>query len=272
LHFVNQFVRPKKHLGQHFLHDDNIARKVAGSLSGYGNYTNVLEVGPGTGALTKSLIHNPDFKWVGVEVDAESVAWLKDSFRDKNPQIIHGDFLRLDLGTCFDGDSFAVIGNFPYNISSQILFKALEFKHLIPELVGMFQKEVGMRIASKSGNKTYGILSVLTQAFYDVELLFYIGENVFIPPPKVKSVVIRMKRKEQFKLDCDERMFYQVVKAAFNQRRKMLHNALKQFHVDWEALPAVWHGKRAEQLDVSEFIQLCQHIAPATQTNTSVNI
>lgn len=259
---MNHFLRPKKHLGQHFLHDDNIARKVAASLTGYGGYSHVLEVGPGTGALTKWLINNPAYSWAGVDVDIDSVAFLQDSLKAFNPHIIHDDFLKLDLNKCFDGDSFAVIGNFPYNISSQILFKVLEYRHLVPELVGMFQREVGVRIVTGPGSKIYGILSVLTQAFYDVELLFFLGEKVFIPAPKVKSVVIRMKRKERFELDCDEKLFFRVVKAAFNQRRKTLRNALKQNAINWDALPVAWAGKRAEQLGFADFMLLSQHASP----------
>ncbi len=256
---MNHFLRPKKHLGQHFLHDENIARKVAASLTGFGGYSHVLEVGPGTGALTKWLITNPAYHWAGVDVDDESVAFLKESLKDFHPRIIHADFLKLDLSKCFDGDRFAVIGNFPYNISTQILFKVLENRQLVPELVGMFQREVGVRIVTEPGSKVYGILSVLTQAFYDVELLFYVGEKVFIPAPKVKSVVIRMQRKERIQLDCDENVFFRVVKTAFNQRRKTLRNALKPVAINWDALPAAWGGKRAEQMCVADFVQMCQH-------------
>ncbi len=260
---MSQYVRPKKHLGQHFLHDENIARKVAGSLSGYGDYTRVLEVGPGTGALTKWLINNQAFKWIGIEVDAESVAYLKENYKELDPYIIQKDFLALNVKEYFNDQSFAVIGNFPYNISTQIVFKVLENRHQIPELVGMFQREVGVRIATGPGSKTYGILSVLTQAFYDVDLLFHVSEQVFTPPPKVKSVVIRLIRKQNFKLDCDEKVFFQVVKTAFNQRRKMLRNAIKIMNVNWDALPDGWAGKRAEQMAVADFVAICQHVVPS---------
>ncbi len=259
---MSLYVRPKKHLGQHFLHDENIARKVAGSLSGHGNYTRVLEVGPGTGALTKWLIGNQAFTWVGVEVDVESVVYLKEHYKQLDPFIIQKDFLGLNVNDHFSDHNFAVIGNFPYNISTQILFKVLENRHQIPELVGMFQKEVGVRIATGPGSKTYGILSVLTQAFYDVELLFHVSEQVFTPPPKVKSVVIRLRRKQNITLNCDEKVFFQVVKTAFNQRRKMLRNAIKVMNVNWDMLPDGWAGMRAEQMAVADFVAISQQVAP----------
>lgn len=257
---MSQFIRPKKHLGQHFLRDENIARKIANSLSGHDAYNTVLEIGPGTGALTKWLISDRPYQWVGVEVDDESISYLQERFREHNLNILNQDFLKLDIKECFANNSFAVIGNFPYNISSQILFKVLEFRHQIPELVGMFQKEVGVRIASAPGSKKYGILSVLTQAFYDVELLFYVSESVFDPPPKVKSVVIKMTRKQHKTLNCDETLFSRVVKMAFNQRRKMLRNALSAMHINWEALPDIWAEKRAEQLDVADFVLIAQQV------------
>ncbi len=253
------FVQPKKHLGQHFLRDENIARKVASSLTHGEGYKDVLEVGPGTGALTRWLINNPDFSWTGFDVDEESVAFLKTQYPEKQSAILNQDFLKAHLESWFDQRQFAVIGNFPYNISSQILFKVLEYRLQIPEVVGMFQREVASRIASMPGNKVYGILSVLTQAFYDVELLFQVGEQAFIPPPKVKSAVIRMRRKELFTLDCDEKLFFSVVKTAFNQRRKTLRNALKSMSVDWSLLPVHFAGQRAEQLDVAEFVMITRN-------------
>ena len=257
---MRQYIRPKKHLGQHFLRDENIAKKIANSLSIHEDYKLVVEIGPGTGALTKWLIHDQPYEWAGVEVDDESIAYLQQEFKEHNLNIIKQDFLKLDINGSFGNNSFAVIGNFPYNISSQILFKVLEYRYQIPELVGMFQKEVGVRIATPPGSKKYGILSVLTQAFYDVELLFYVSELVFEPPPKVQSVVIKMKRKGHYALDCDEKLFFQVVKTAFNQRRKMLSNALKALHVNWGALPYPLAGKRAEQLGVADFVLIAQQV------------
>lgn len=253
------FVQPKKHLGQHFLRDENIARKVAASLTLYGDYKDVLEVGPGTGALTRWLVNNPDFSWTGFDVDEESIAFLKTQYPDRQDAILNQDFLKAQFETWFDQKQFAVIGNFPYNISSQILFKVLEYRYQIPEVVGMFQREVAARIASMPGNKVYGILSVLTQAFYDVELLFQVGEQAFIPPPKVKSAVIRLRRKVLFTLDCDEKLFFSVVKTAFNQRRKTLHNALKSMPVDWSLLPVHFASRRAEQLEVADFVTITRN-------------
>ena len=248
-------VRAKKHLGQHFLNDLNIAQKIADSLH-YQAYKQVLEIGPGMGVLTQFLLQKDSEVFV-IEIDTESVVYLKTHFPQLNNQIIEGDFLNIALNEIFK-EPFAMIGNFPYNISSQILFKAFEYKDMIPEIAGMFQKEVAERIASQPGNKNYGIISVLLQAYYDIEYLFTVNENVFTPPPKVKSGVIRLIRKENQTLDCDEKLFKRVVKTAFNQRRKTLRNALKSITLVDEKKAEPYLGLRAEQLSVDDFIQLTQ--------------
>ncbi len=256
------YVSPKKHLGQHFLRDENIAKKIAGSLSRKSDYKTVIEVGPGTGVLTKYLLNEKAFETFVVEVDRESVAFLKKNYPALNGRIIEKDFLDFEtswLPVNVNHLPFAVIGNFPYNISSQILFKVLEYRNQAPEVVGMFQKEVAERIASPAGNKTYGILSVLMQAFYKIEYLFTVHENVFHPPPKVKSAVIRLTRNKINKLECDEGLFFQVVKTGFNQRRKMLRNALgTKFNV--QNLQSELLSKRAEQLTVNDFVELTKMV------------
>lgn len=262
-----QPVKPKKRLGQHFLKDASIAEKVAGSLTGHGGYDLVVEVGPGTGALTKYLVDHPDFRWMGVEVDRESVDFLRMTYPALTDQVLEKDFLRLDMPHYFGKGQFAVAGNFPYNISTQILFKVLEHRDQVPELVGMFQKEVAQRIATGPGSKVYGILSVLVQAFYEVELLFQVSEHVFDPPPKVKSAVIRIKRRENFSLACDEKKFFVLVKTAFNQRRKTLRNALRSMNIDWEKLPDNMSGLRAERLEVEDFVQLVNAIGISSSHN-----
>lgn len=248
-------VRAKKHLGQHFLNDLNIAQKIADSLQNQA-YKQVLEIGPGMGVLTQFLLQKDSEVFV-IEIDTESVVYLKTHFPQLNNHIIEGDFLKLPLNEIFK-EPFALIGNFPYNISSQILFKALEHKDIIPEIAGMFQKEVAERVASQPGNKNYGIISVLLQAYYDIEYLFTVNEDVFTPPPKVKSAVIRLIRKENQTLDCDEKLFKRVVKTAFNQRRKTLRNALKSITLVDEKKAEPYLGLRAEQLSVDDFIQLTQ--------------
>lgn len=248
-------VRAKKHLGQHFLNDLNIAQKIADSLQNQA-YKQVLEIGPGMGVLTQFLLQKDSEVFV-IEIDTESVVYLKTHFPQLNNHIIEGDFLKLPLNEIFK-EPFALIGNFPYNISSQILFKALEHKDIIPEIAGMFQKEVAERVASQPGNKNYGIISVLLQAYYDIEYLFTVNEDVFTPPPKVKSGVIRLIRKENQTLDCDEKLFKRVVKTAFNQRRKTLRNALKSITLVDEKKAEPYLGLRAEQLSVDDFIQLTQ--------------
>lgn len=244
-------VRAKKFLGQHFLTDESIAERIAHSLSGETH--NLLEIGPGMGVLTKYLVGDERYHFKAVELDRESVDYLHTHYPAL--QVIEGDFLRMDLDGLFDG-TFAIIGNFPYNISSQILFRVFEQRNKVPEVVGMFQKEVAERVAAKPGSKTYGILSVLLSAFYDIEYLFTVYEHVFNPPPKVKSAVIRLTRNRVQGLDCDEKRFVQVVKTGFNQRRKTLRNALKPLGCSLEDIPEELLAKRAEQLSVADFVSI----------------
>ena len=253
-------VRAKKHLGQHFLNDKKIAEDIVDSLIHKDKYKDVLEIGPGMGVLTQFLSKKEDFlTWV-VEIDRESIAYLKKNYSDQlNGRIIEGDFLRLKLEDIFTGN-FAVIGNLPYNISSQIFFKILEYRDRIPEAVGMIQKEVAERMAAKHGNKTYGILTVLIQAFYDIEYLFTVHEHVFIPPPKVKSGVIRLTRNSRGKLPCEEKLFFTVVKQSFSTRRKTLRNCLKSLNLPAEMMNEPQFDLRAEQLSVNDFIDLTVRI------------
>lgn len=246
-------VRAKKHLGQHFLKDLGIARDIAHSLS-LNNYSKVLEVGPGMGVLTQFLILLDTETFV-IEIDKESVSYLKKHYPELDNHLIEGDFLKLPLQEIFK-EPIAIIGNFPYNISSQILFKAIDHKDLIPEIVGMFQKEVAERVVSPPGSKKYGVISVLLQCYYDVEYLFTLDETVFDPPPKVKSAVIRLRRNDRDKLDCDEKKFIQVVKTAFSQRRKTLRNALKSLNLVDENSASQYLSLRAEQLSVENFMNL----------------
>ena len=244
-------VKPKKHLGQHFLLDDSVSKRIASSISCFSDNTKVLEIGPGTGALTKYLLaENKDV--IAYEIDRESVDYLDANFPDL--EVRKEDFLKLDF-TEFGNQKLIVIGNFPYNISSQILFKILEAKELVVELVGMFQKEVALRVSQQPGNKQYGILSVLIQAYFDVEYLFTVDEHVFDPPPKVKSGVIRIKRNTTTKLSCNEKLFKRIVKTAFNQRRKMIRNSLKIFLNDKKTNHPLF-TMRPEQLAVQDFIEL----------------
>jgi 16S rRNA (adenine1518-N6/adenine1519-N6)-dimethyltransferase len=242
-------VRAKKHLGQHFLKVENIAAKIAGSLSP--STKQVLEVGPGTGVLTKYLLKQNYEKFVAVEVDRESAAFLRTNYPELGNGLVEADILRMEFAGQFDGQ-FSVIGNFPYNISSQILFRVLENHEQVNEAVGMFQKEVAVRIAAPPGKKDYGILSVMLQAWYDIEYLFTVDPTVFVPPPKVQSAVIRLQRNQTKELGCSEKLLLLVVKTAFNQRRKTLHNALKPMG-DYNGEFA---GKRAEQLSVAQFVSL----------------
>lgn len=248
-------VRAKKFLGQHFLTDEGIARRIVDSLSP--SARNVLEIGPGMGVLTKYLIDRPDTDFHVVEIDRESVAWLHEHYEGLH--VIEGDFLKMDLSDLFH-DTCAVIGNFPYNISSQILFRVFDQRNLVTEVVGMFQKEVAERVAAGPGSKTYGILSVLLSAYYDIEYLFTVPEHVFNPPPKVKSAVIRLVRNGVTSLECDEKLFVQTVKAGFNQRRKTLRNALRQLGLPLDAVPETLLAKRAEQLSVEEFVTITKAI------------
>ncbi|MEJ2112307.1 MAG: 16S rRNA (adenine(1518)-N(6)/adenine(1519)-N(6))-dimethyltransferase RsmA [Flavobacteriaceae bacterium] len=247
-------VKAKKHLGQHFLKDENIAEKIADTLS-YSGYKHVLEIGPGMGVLTKYLLKK-DITTHVIEIDKESVEYLKNEYLNLADRIMEHDFLKYNLKQVFKNEPFAVIGNFPYNISTQIVFKTLEMRDQIPEFSGMFQKEVAQRICSKEGNKVYGILSVLTQAFYEASYLFTVSPQVFNPPPKVESGVLLLKRKENFTLPCDEILLFKVVKQAFQQRRKTLRNSLKTFNLSDNLKANVIFGKRPEQLSVDEFIQL----------------
>src|SRR6478735_5959009 len=245
-------VKPKKFLGQHFLKDQSIALDIVDAMSGFGSYEKVLEIGPGMGVLTKYLIEQGKFDTSVVEIDRESVAYLKENYKALEGKIIEGDFLKLPLDQLFD-KPFGVIGNFPYNISSQIFFKVLDYRNQIPEVVGMIQKEVAERIAAKHGNKTYGILSVLLQAYYDIEYLFTVHEHVFTPPPKVKSAVIRFRRNSRENLPCDEVLFKKVVKQGFQNRRKTLRNALKVLNLPAAMIQDPILDKRAEQLSVEDF-------------------
>ncbi|MBK5277629.1 MAG: 16S rRNA (adenine(1518)-N(6)/adenine(1519)-N(6))-dimethyltransferase RsmA [Bacteroidia bacterium] len=247
-------VRPKKYLGQHFLKDQNIASKIVEALDAP-NHSRVVEIGPGTGVLTHLLIAKEKIDLWVVEVDRESVDYLKKNLPEVRDKIIEGDFLRLDLANLFQSH-VSIIGNFPYNISTQIFFRVLEYRHCVTQVVCMLQKEVAERIASPHGSKVYGILSVLLQAYYDIELLFKVPPGVFFPPPKVMSAVIRLKRNERKQLSCDESLFVKVVKQGFQTRRKTLRNALKplNLHAKVSALPIF--DKRAEQLSVEDFISL----------------
>jgi 16S rRNA (adenine1518-N6/adenine1519-N6)-dimethyltransferase len=261
-------VKAKKHLGQHFLTDESIAKDIADALSGDG-YDDVLEIGPGMGVLTKYLLPKKA-KVTVMELDRESVAYLNDTFPLENIKldtstehfnIIEGDFLKKSIQNIFNKKQVAIIGNFPYNISTQIVFKAIENREYVTEFAGMFQKEVAKRIAEKKGSKVYGILSVLTQAFFDVEYLFTVPPTVFNPPPKVDSGVIRLVRKKDFSLPVDEKLFFRVVKAAFNQRRKMLRSSLKSFNLSDSLKEEPFFTKRPEQLSVNEFIELTKKLA-----------
>ena len=249
-------VRAKKHLGQHFLKDLSVARSITDALSGE-SYTNIIEIGPGMGVLTQYLL-TKDFITHVIELDRESVSYLQAEYPQLSQRIYSADFLKLNLETITD-QPFALIGNFPYNISSQILFKALDYKDQIPEIVGMFQKEVAERIASSPGNKKYGIISVLVQAYYNIEYLFTVDEDVFDPPPKVKSGVIRLSRNDKKKLDCNEKFFKQVVKQAFSQRRKTLRNALKPL-IGKSGFNDPKLELRAERLSVKDFVYLTNQL------------
>ncbi|ETN94280.1 16S rRNA (adenine1518-N6/adenine1519-N6)-dimethyltransferase [Zhouia amylolytica] len=253
-------VRAKKHLGQHFLNDENIARKIGDTLT-LQNYNEVLEIGPGMGVLTKYLLLK-DINVTVMDIDTESIAYLKQHYHEDGSKfsIVEADFLKTDLSELFGDKPFAITGNFPYNISSQIVFKMLEWRHQVPEFTGMFQKEVAQRICEKEGSKTYGILSVFAQAFYDAEYLFTVKPGVFNPPPKVDSGVLRLIRKENYKLPCDEKLFFRVVKTAFNQRRKTLRNSLKTFQLSDNLKEDTIFGQRPEQLSVKDFITLTEKI------------
>ncbi|WP_025741287.1 16S rRNA (adenine(1518)-N(6)/adenine(1519)-N(6))-dimethyltransferase RsmA [Aquimarina pacifica] len=260
-------VKAKKHLGQHFLKDEKIAQKIADTLTLNG-YKNTIEIGPGMGVLTKYILQK-NIALIAMDLDNESIDYLNTNFRlehtnilsgNKSFQVLEGDFLKYNLDTLFNKEQFAITGNFPYNISTQIVFKTLENKERIPEFTGMFQKEVAQRICESSGSKTYGILSVLTQAFYDAEYLFTVPPDVFDPPPKVESGVLRLIRKNDYSLPCDEKLFFRVVKTSFGQRRKTLRNSLKTFQLPETIKDLEILSKRPEQLNVKQFIELTQVI------------
>lgn len=248
-------VKAKKHLGQHFLVDKNVSKKIAQQFGAHRGCTKVLEIGPGMGALTTYLLEVKEHELWVMDVDKESIAYLHTNFPQLQNRILEADFLKDNLKLHFGEEPFAVVGNFPYNISSQILFRCLEYRNQIPEIMGMFQKEVAERIAEKPGSKTYGIISVLLQTFYNIEYCFTVDEHVFNPPPKVKSGVIRLTRNDRDKLPCDEKKFIQVVKACFNQRRKMIRNSVKAFIQDKE-FEHRFLTERPEQLSVDDFIEL----------------
>lgn len=254
-------VKAKKNLGQHFLKDEHVAQRIAATLENHASLP-LLEVGPGTGVLTKYLIEKYE-KLKVVELDKESITYLKTHFTTLN--IIEGDFLQLNLATLFNGQ-FCVIGNYPYYISSQIFFKVLDFKDRIPCCAGMIQKEVAERMTASPGNKAFGILSVLLQAWYDVEYLFTVGEQAFVPPPKVKSAIVRMTRNTRTALSCDEKLFKSVVKTSFNRRRKMLRNSVKPLlGENTDVLQHPIFRKRPEQLSVAQFEELTNMLAPFIQ-------
>ncbi len=265
-----QQVHAKKFLGQHFLTDLTVARKIAETISA----GPTLEIGPGMGVLTQYLLKNPNIQLTAIEIDRESVAYLKEWYPELH--LIEGDFLKLNLDIIYPEGEFNVIGNYPYNISSQIFFKVLEYKDRIPVCSGMIQKEVAERIASKPGKKAYGILSVLLQAYYDIEYLFTVDEHVFNPPPKVKSAVIRMTRNKRRRLDCDEALFKTVVKTAFNQRRKQMRNSLRSLLTN-EGMKELKNERfeffltrRPEQLSVEEFIELTHFIEQSHVGNQDI--
>jgi len=247
-------VKPKKYLGQHFLNDEMIAKQIADALTLEG-YADVLEIGPGMGVLTKYILEKPISTYV-IEIDPESVEYLQANFLNLAPRIIQENVLRYDFSNAFGTRPFAIIGNFPYNISTQIVFKALENRDQIPEFSGMFQKEVAERICEKEGSKTYGILSVLVQAFYKADYLFTVPPSVFIPPPKVESGVLRLTRKADYSLPCNEKLFFRVVKYAFKQRRKKIRNSLKTYNLSDNLKANTIFDKRPEQLSVQAFIDL----------------
>lgn len=255
-----QKVKPKKALGQHFLTDLSVAARIASTLDSYKGMP-VLEIGPGMGVLTRFLLDGGHDVKV-VEIDSESVTYLDEEFPELKGRIIEGDFLKMDLSELMGGKPFCVIGNYPYNISSQIFFKVLDYKDLIPCCSGMLQKEVAERLAASPGSKVYGILSVLLQAWYDVEYLFTVDEHVFNPPPKVKSGVIRCTRNDVTDLGCDERLFKTIVKTTFGQRRKTLRNSIRGLLPPGAVLgdDPVW-GQRPEQLSVAQFIELTNRVA-----------
>ena len=252
-------VKAKKHLGQHFLKDEGVSKRIAAQYKRHRDCKVAIEIGPGTGALTKWLLQDGQTEWWLLDVDNESIDFLKVNYPELDDHIILGDFLQMNPRDLVGDEPFAVVGNFPYNISSQILFRCIDFRNQIPEIMGMFQKEVAERIAEKPGSKKYGILSVLLQTYYEIEYCFTVDEHVFDPPPKVKSGVIRCTRNDRMTLPCDEKLFKTVVKVSFNQRRKTIRNSIKAL------LPAVYPDNemlklRPERLSVEDFIALTQWV------------
>jgi len=249
-------IRAKKSLGQHFLNDELIAEQIVDSID-IKNIDELIEIGPGMGVLSEFLLEK-DIKTTFIELDNEAVDYLKVKFPEISDKIINKDFLKIDIENNFKG-KLGIIGNFPYNISSQILFKVYDNKDKVTELVGMFQKEVADRVASKEGSKVYGILSVLLQAYYDIETILYLEPEKFTPPPKVKSSVIRLVRNNTKKIDCNEKLFFRVIKQSFNQRRKVIRNSLKSM-INTDELNPEFSRKRPEQLSVNEFIRLTNQV------------
>ena len=254
-------VRAKKALGQHFLTDQSVARAIVAALSADSPVRDVLEIGPGMGVLSQYMVQREDIDLKLIEIDSESVEYLLTHLPGMEGRLMEGDYLRLDMSRIFPGP-YRVIGNFPYNISSQIFFKILEDKDRVPEVVCMIQKEVADRIAEKPGSKVYGILSVLLQAWYDIEYVISVGPGAFVPPPKVHSAVIRLRRNARTELVCDERLFKQVVKTAFNQRRKTLRNALKPLLPEGADTSDPIFDLRAERLGVEDFVRLTLLLQP----------
>lgn len=257
-------VKAKKSLGQHFLKDQNIARKITDSLLPM--TSEVLEIGPGMGVLTRHLFADNRFSVRAIDIDSESIEYLHNELPEQRERILFGDFLKTDISHWYNSP-FSIIGNLPYNISSQIFFRIIENKHLVKQAVCMIQKEVAERIAASHGNKTYGILSVFLQTFYRIEYLFTVSENVFDPPPKVKSAVIRLTRNEREQLPCNEKLFFNIVKTGFNQRRKTLRNSIRQ--ITPANFTSDYLNLRPEQLCVDDFITLCRQIEEFNACHTS---
>jgi 16S rRNA (adenine1518-N6/adenine1519-N6)-dimethyltransferase len=250
-------LKAKKSYGQHFLTNEHLARNIADAIDS--SCERLLEVGPGRGMLTKYLLEKPA-QLVTVEADRDMVAYLEKFYPQLKGRIVEADFLKVNLEKIFDNQEFTIVGNFPYNISSQIVFKMIDARQLVPELVGMFQKEMAARIIAPPGDKTYGVISVLTQAYYEGTYLFTVGSGNFAPPPKVQSAVIRLRRRANLTLDCNEAIFRQVVKQTFGQRRKMLRNSLRGFFSDEAVLQDAFFQQRPEQLSVQDYVSLVQKI------------
>lgn len=248
--------RPKKSYGQNFLINESISQKIASYFLQENECANILEIGPGKGALTKYLLKEKDLNFKAVEADWDMVQYLLEHYKIEGDQLIQEDFLKLPLDKVFEKDQFSIVGNFPYNISSQILFRIDKYKDMVPLMIGMFQKEVAERVVSKEGSKVYGVTSVLIQASYDVKLLFHVSPGSFFPAPKVTSSVIMLKRKENYELPCNEKLFKAVVKASFNQRRKMLRNSVKAFVKSEELLNHEFMTRRPEQMSLDDYFEL----------------